>query len=76
MTQEVVVTRKGQTTIPSSLRKKYKISEGTHLKVQDTEKGILFSKAPSTIELLGSGSRHATVREMKKLLDELRAEED
>ncbi|MHB2035921.1 MAG: AbrB/MazE/SpoVT family DNA-binding domain-containing protein [Nitrososphaerales archaeon] len=76
MTEEVVVTRKGQTTIPSALRRKYKISEGTHLKVEDTGKGILFRKTPSTIELLGSGSRHATVKEMKQLLDEMRAEED
>jgi AbrB family looped-hinge helix DNA binding protein len=76
MTHEVVVTRKGQTTIPSAFRKKYGIVEGTHLKVEDTEKGILFSKAPSTVELLGSGARHASVREMKKLLDNMRAEED
>jgi len=76
MTQEVTVTSKGQTTIPSALRKKYKISEGTHLKVEDTGKGILFSKTPSTIELLGSGSRHASVKEMKRLLDQMRAEED
>ena len=76
MTEEVVVTRKGQTTIPSALRRKYNISEGTHLKVEDTGKGILFRKTLSTIELLGSGSRHATVKEMKQLLDEMRAEED
>jgi len=76
MTEEVVVTRKGQTTIPSALRRKYNISEGTHLKVEDTGKGILFRKTPGTIELLGSGARHATVKEMKQLLDEMRAEED
>jgi AbrB family looped-hinge helix DNA binding protein len=76
MTREVVVTRKGQTTIPSELRKKYKISEGTHLKVEDIGKGILLRKTPRTIELLGSGSAHASVKEMKQLLDEMRAEED
>lgn len=76
MTDEVLVTRKGQTTIPASLRKKYKISEGTRLKVQDTGSGILFKKVPSTFELIGSGAKHATVNEMKKRLDKMRAEED
>ena len=76
MTEEVVVTRKGQTTIPASLRKKYGISEGTHLKVEDAGDGILFKKVPSILELIGSGARRATVAEMTRLLDEMRAEED
>ena len=36
---EVVVTRKGQTTIPVRLRQKYKIEEGTRLQVIETEEG-------------------------------------
>jgi len=76
MTEEVVVTRKGQTTVPVKLRKKYGIYEGTRLSVEDTGKGILFRKATSTFELIGSGSKHASVEEMKRLLDELRAEEE
>jgi AbrB family looped-hinge helix DNA binding protein len=76
MTEEVLVTRKGQTTIPASLRKKYKISEGTRLKVQDTGSGILFKKVPSTIELIGSGAKHATVEDMKRRLDAMRREEN
>ncbi len=71
----MVVTRKGQTTIPTSLRKKYRISEGTRLKVEDTGRGILFKKIPNTLELVGSGAKRATVDEMKQLLDEMRAEE-
>ena len=76
MTEEVVVTRKGQTTIPASIRKKYGISEGTRLRVEDTGKGILFKKVPNTLDLIGSGAKHATVKEMKQLLDEMRAQED
>jgi AbrB family looped-hinge helix DNA binding protein len=76
MTEEVVVTRKGQTTVPVKLRKKYGIYEGTRLQVEDTGKGILLRKATSTLELIGSGSKHASVGEMKKLLDEMRAEEE
>lgn len=75
MTEEVVVTLKGQTTIPISLRKKYGISEGTRLSVEDAGKGILFKKVPNTIELIGSGAGRASVKEMKQLLDEMRAEE-
>ena len=76
MTEEVVVTRKGQTTVPVRLRRKYGISEGTRLEVEDTGRGILFRKAESTLELIGSGAKSASVEEMKRLLDEMRAEED
>lgn len=76
MTEEVVVTRKGQTTVPVKLRRKYGISEGTRLRVEDTGEGILFKKSMSTLELIGSGSKHASVEEMKTLLDEMRAEEE
>jgi len=73
MTTEVVVTRKGQTTIPARLRKKFKIEKGTRLEVIETEEGILFKPKMSTWDLAGSGSKFATVEEMKKLLDKLRA---
>jgi len=71
----VVVTRKGQTTIPVKLRKKYKIQEGTRLEVIDTKDGILFKPKKSTIDLAGSGAKHATPEEMKKILDKLREED-
>jgi AbrB family looped-hinge helix DNA binding protein len=73
---EVVVTRKGQTTIPVRLRRKYKIEEGTKLQVLDTKDGILLKRKLTTIDLIGSGAKYATVDEMKKLLDELRAEDE
>ncbi|MHB1908038.1 MAG: AbrB/MazE/SpoVT family DNA-binding domain-containing protein [Nitrososphaerales archaeon] len=76
MVKEVVVTRKGQTTIPKSFRDKYGISEGTRRQVEDTGKGILFRKVPSTLELIGSGAKHATVHEMKRRLDQMRAEDE
>jgi AbrB family looped-hinge helix DNA binding protein len=73
---EVVVTRKGQTTIPVKLRRKYKIEEGSKLEVIDTENGILFKPKMTTTDLFGSGAKYATVKEMNKLLDELRAEDE
>lgn len=75
MDEEVVVTRKGQTTIPVRLRVKYGIEEGTRLEAVDTEEGILFRPKKSFLELAGSGSKHASVEEMKKLLDRLREED-
>jgi AbrB family looped-hinge helix DNA binding protein len=75
MTTEVVVTRKGQTTIPVNLRRKFKIEEGTRLEVIETEEGILFKPKKSTWDLAGSGSPYSTPQEMKTLLTKLREED-
>lgn len=72
---EVVVTRKGQTTIPAKLRSKYRIEEGTRLEVIETKEGILFRPKKSTVDLAGSGAEYATPEEMKKLLDRFREED-
>jgi AbrB family looped-hinge helix DNA binding protein len=69
---EVVVTRKGQTTIPVGLRLKYNIEEGTRLEVVETSDGILFKPKKSTVDLAGSGARFATPEEMRRVLDRLR----
>jgi len=75
MENEVVVTRKGQTTIPVKLRMKYKIVEGTRLEVVETGEGILFRPKKSTVDLAGSGAKYATPEEMKKRLDRLRKQD-
>jgi len=75
METEVVVTRKGQTTIPVRFRRKLKIEEGTRLEVIETEEGILFRPKKSTVDLAGSGAKYATPEEMKRLLDKLREED-
>ena len=76
MTKEVVVTRKGQTTIPAEFRRKLKIEEGTRLEVTETKEGILFKPKKSTWDLAGSGAQYSTPEEMKMLLDKLREEDD
>ena len=68
----MVVTRKGQTTIPVGLRLKYNIEEGTRLEVVETAEGILFKPKKSTVDLAGSGARYATPEEMRRVLDRLR----
>jgi AbrB family looped-hinge helix DNA binding protein len=75
METEVVVTRKGQTTIPVKLRRKYMIEEGTRLQVVDTKEGILLKPAKSIFDLAGADADCAKPEEMKKLLDELREED-
>jgi AbrB family looped-hinge helix DNA binding protein len=75
MTTEVVVTRKGQTTIPAKLRAKYKLRRGARLEVLDTGKGILFKPKASLYEAAGSAAGEASVSEMKNLLDKLRSED-
>jgi AbrB family looped-hinge helix DNA binding protein len=69
----VTITRKGQTTIPKELREKYALSEGTRLQVIDTGDGVMFRKALSTIDLIGSSKKPYEV--MKRRLDEIRRED-
>ena len=69
----VTVTRKGQTTIPKKFRDKYKMLEGTELEVVDMGAGVMFRKALSTIDLIGSSER--TFHDMKRRLDEIRRED-
>ena len=75
MTFEVVVTKKGQITIPARLRKKFKIEEGTRLEVVETNEGILFKPKKTIWDYIGSGAPYATVEEVKKELDKLREED-
>lgn len=73
---EIVVKKKGQITIPVRIRKKYRIEEGTRLEVVETDEGILLKSKKSFWDMLGSGSKFATVEEMNELLDKLRHEDE
>ena len=76
METEVVVTKKGQTTIPVRLRRKFKIEEGTRLEVVETAEGILFKPKKSFWDMLGAYSDFGTPEEVKKELDKLRHEDE
>jgi AbrB family looped-hinge helix DNA binding protein len=71
---EVVVTKKGQTTIPAKLRKKYKIEEGTKLSVIDTEEGILLKPKKTIWEMIGAYPDPVVAESIDKLLYKLRHE--
>ncbi|MGP8071179.1 MAG: AbrB/MazE/SpoVT family DNA-binding domain-containing protein [Candidatus Bathyarchaeia archaeon] len=70
----VAVTRRGQTTIPIDLRRKYGIEDGTALEVEDTGSGILLKKAKSTLDLVGTGRR--SQKEVFIILDKMRDEDE
>lgn len=76
MTEEVVVvTRKGQVTIPIQYRRKLEIRRGTKLMVREDARGILFSPIVPLEELAGVDAAKMSLSEGKKKLDEMRAQD-
>jgi len=72
---EVVVTRKGQITIPAELRRKFKIEEGSKVEVVEEEGRIVVRRLTSIFDLAGNGAGKGEVDELKKMLDEMREED-
>jgi AbrB family looped-hinge helix DNA binding protein len=72
MTKEVVVTRRGQTTIPTEIRKKLGIEEGSKLKVDIEDHRVILTKVPSLFDLAGSSrlSREEAFRQLDKMREE------
>ncbi len=73
--EEVVVTRKGQVTVPVKLRRKFKIEENAKVKIVEEDGKIVIEKQPSFIDLIGSGASKMSVEEAKRMLDEMRAKD-
>jgi AbrB family looped-hinge helix DNA binding protein len=73
MTTEVLVTRRGQTTIPIEIRKKLHIKEGTRLNVESIGDKIIFTKPPTMNDL--DGSSKLSPGEAVRLLDKMRQAE-
>jgi AbrB family looped-hinge helix DNA binding protein len=74
LTERVLVTRRGQTTIPARIRKKLDIREGTSLEVEIVGDKVVFSKAPSMRDL--DGKSKLTKEQAFRLLDKMRLEEE
>jgi len=70
----VKVTRRGQTTIPIELRRKFRIREGTHLVVEERGDSIVMHPVPSLEDLAGSMAKISNRKEANAILDEM--EED
>ena len=73
MTQEVVVTRRGQTTIPNEIRRRLDIREGTRLRVETRGEKVVFTKVPSLFDL--AGTSRLSKSQAFKLLDKMLEEE-
>ena len=71
---EVVVTRRGQTTIPAEIRRKYGNAEGTRLEIVDKRGTIIIRKKRSTTDLIGTGN--VDVKRVYELLSKIREEDD
>ena len=70
----VKVTRRGQTTIPIELRKKFGIREGDELLVEATENGVLYKPIRKLEDCAGIYAKYGNVEEVKKEIDKLREE--
>jgi AbrB family looped-hinge helix DNA binding protein len=71
----VVVTRKGQVTIPVEHRRKYKIREGMKLRVVDTPNGLVLKPVTPIEDLAGTDAGRISLNEMRKRLDEMRSKD-
>jgi AbrB family looped-hinge helix DNA binding protein len=69
----VLVTRKGQVTIPVSKRKKYGIREGMRVLVKDSNEGILIRPITPIEDLAGVDARKVSLEQMRKKLDDIRS---
>ncbi len=76
METEIIVKKKGQTTIPVGIRKKLKIEEGTRFEVKITDEGILLKPTKSIWDMIGAYSQFGTPEEVKKEIDQLRHEDE
>lgn len=72
---EVLVTRKGQVTVPISLRRKYGIEEGMKMIVEDCGSGIILKVIPRLEDLVGIDAGKISVEESFKILDKMRSED-
>jgi AbrB family looped-hinge helix DNA binding protein len=72
--KEMLVTRKGQVTIPLEYRKKYGIKKGTRVLIENVDEGLLIRPIPSLEEQAGIDMGKYDVKELKKLLDRMREE--
>ena len=72
---EVSVTKKGQITIPVKLRRKFRIEEGSKVEVMEEEGNIVIRKLPSIFDLPGTGAGKGDVEKLKRILDQMRAED-
>ncbi|MBI2938285.1 MAG: AbrB/MazE/SpoVT family DNA-binding domain-containing protein [Thaumarchaeota archaeon] len=60
------VTKKGQVTIPSTMRKKYRIAKGATVAFEETSEGLLIKSLPDIVDSAGKLSMYARADEVLK----------
>lgn len=73
--EEVLVTRKGQITVPVALRRKYGIKEGMKIAVQDSGSSIVLQVIPRIEDLAGIDAGKISVKKAFEMLDKMRSED-
>jgi bifunctional DNA-binding transcriptional regulator/antitoxin component of YhaV-PrlF toxin-antitoxin module len=72
---EVMVTRKGQVTVPVELRRKYQIIEGMKMTVEDSPSGIVFKVIPKIEDLAGVDAEKITIEKAFEIIDKMRTQD-
>jgi antitoxin PrlF len=72
---EVLVTRKGQVTVPIELRRTYGIEEGMKIIFEDSTSGIFLKVVPRFQDLIGVDAGKLDLKETIKMLDKMRSED-
>jgi AbrB family looped-hinge helix DNA binding protein len=73
--ETVLVTRKGQVTVPIAMRRKYGIKEGMKMLVEDSGSGITLKVVPSLVDLIGVDSGKIDLQKTLERLDKMRSED-
>jgi AbrB family looped-hinge helix DNA binding protein len=73
--EEVLVTRKGQITVPIALRRKYGIKQGMKITVQDSGSSIVLKVTPRFEDLIGIDAGKIDPKKATEMLDKMRSED-
>jgi len=72
---EVLVTRKGQITVPIAMRRKYGIKEGMTITVEDSGSHIVLKVIPRFEDLIGVDAGKKDINKTIEKLDKMRSED-
>ena len=72
---DVLVTRKSQITIPTALRRKYRIKEGTTIIIEDSGDNIVLKVVPRFEDLIGIDAGKIDPKKAIEELDKLRSQD-
>jgi len=73
--ETVLVTRKGQVTIPVKQRKKFGIREGMRMLIRERPEGIELIPVTPIEDLAGIDAGKVSLEDMRKKLDETRLQD-